>query len=135
MDIVAMRSDRPKRSSTRIARDARFAAPRDPRRRGGDDGRAGADASAVLASMPLDPLQVTLIVGPKGGLTIPRAMRSALAIDPGGSLIAQLTPEGVLLRPALTFPMDRCGVREARAALAEERDLDRFLRRRRGRFR
>jgi len=85
--------------------------------------------------MPLEPFQATLIVGPKGGLTIPRAMRAALAIDPGGSLIAQLTPEGVLLRPALTFPMDRCGVREARAALAVEHGLDSFLRRRRGGFR
>jgi len=83
--------------------------------------------------MPLEPLQVTLIVGPRGGLTIPRAMRNALAIDPGGSLIAQLTPQGVLLRPALTFPMSRCDVRDVRAALAVEDGLDRFLRRRRRR--
>ena len=84
--------------------------------------------------MPLEPLQTTLIVGPRGGLAIPRAMRSALAIEPGGSLIAQLTPEGVLLRPALTFPKSRCDVREVRAAMNGEEGLDRFLRKRRRRF-
>jgi bifunctional DNA-binding transcriptional regulator/antitoxin component of YhaV-PrlF toxin-antitoxin module len=83
--------------------------------------------------MPLEPLQATLIVGPRGSLTIPRAMRSALAIDPGGSLIAQLTPDGVLLRPALTFPMSQCDVREVRAAIAVEDGLDRYLRKRRRR--
>lgn len=96
--------------------------------------RAGPDAQALIASMPLEPLQATLIVGPRGGLTIPRAMRHALAIDPGGSLIAQLTPEGVLLRPALTFPLNQCDVRQAQAALGVDDGLDRFLRRRRRRF-
>lgn len=95
--------------------------------------RAGPDAAAALAATSLEPLQTTLIVGPRGGLTIPRAMRSALAIDPGGSLIAQLTPEGVLLRPALTFPMRECDVRQVRAAMAVEEGLDRFLRKRRRR--
>lgn len=83
--------------------------------------------------MPLEPFQATLIVGPRGNLTIPRAMRSALAIDPGGSLIAQLTPDGVLLRPALTFPMSQCDVGQVRAAMTVEDGLDRFLRRRKRR--
>lgn len=88
----------------------------------------------MVASLPLGPLQSTLIVGARGGLTIPRAMRRALAIDPGGSVVAELTPEGVLLRPALTFPMSRCDVREARAALSAEDGIERFLRKRRRRF-
>jgi antitoxin PrlF len=95
--------------------------------------RIGPQAFAAFGTMALEPLQTTLIVNPRGGLTIPRAMRSALALDPGGSLIAQLTPEGVLLRPAITFPLSESDARQVRAALAVEADLDRFLRKRKRR--
>jgi antitoxin PrlF len=78
-------------------------------------------------------MQLAITVNPRGGLTIPRAMRYALALDPGGSLIAQLTPEGVLLRPAITFPLSESDARQMRAMLADEEGLDRFLRKRRRR--
>jgi len=81
--------------------------------------------------MLIEPLQTTLVLGARGALTIPRAMRAALGLEPGGSLIAQLTPDGVLLRPAITFPMNEASVRQVRAELA----LDDLLERRVGRRR
>lgn len=127
------RSRRQSRPGSRLAR-----TPRAVPRRGLRPGvvaseRAGPDAAALIATLPIEPLQTTLVLGARGNLVIPRAMRGALGLDPGGSLIAQLTPEGVLLRPAITFPMSEAKVRQVRAAGFAEDPLDRFLRKRRRR--
>ena len=87
-------------------------------------------ATAVLASIALDPLRATVIVNARGGLTLPRAMRRALALDPGGSMIAVLTPEGVLLRPALVFPMGRDPMSEIGTAMVGGEGTERTPRRR-----
>ena len=104
----------------------RRALPRSP-----VDGTCGAKAAtAILASMALDPLRATVILNARGGLTLPRAMRRALALDPGGSMIAVLTPEGVLLRPALVFPMGRDRLSEIGTAMVAGEGTERTPRRR-----
>jgi hypothetical protein len=90
-------------------------------------------AAVVLQATRIDPLRTTLTLSVRGGLTIPSAMRRALALDGGGTLIAELTPEGVLLRPAVTLPLDDCTTNAAHAAFARADPLPSYVRRRRRR--
>jgi len=86
--------------------------------RGSPSDQDGPPAAVVLGAPSLQPLRATLRLNLRGGLTIPANLRRALAIDAGGALIAEATSEGLLLRPALTFPLDECDAREAHRALA-----------------
>ena len=51
-------------------------------------------------------MQVTLSVSGRGLIALPAAMRKAAGIRPQDSLIAETTPEGILLRPAVTLPVE-----------------------------
>ena len=94
----------------------------------------GLPASVLFGLPPVDPLRRVIVLNARGGLTIPRAMRRSLALDPGGRLVAETTPDGVLLRPALRFPFDPLDPRQARTMLAlDMKSVDRFLRKRRKR--
>lgn len=42
----------------------------------------------------------------RGVVTIPAALRRALGLKPGEELIAEGTPEGILLRPAVSVPIE-----------------------------
>jgi len=133
-----MARDRSRRDNPRAskpAHSARCAAPRSSRRRTRTDGACRDDPApaATPGAAALDPLHARITINVRGSLTIPARLRRALALEPGGCLIAELTPEGVLLRPAITFPRDRCGVREFRSSIDAEDELERFLRRRRRR--
>lgn len=46
-------------------------------------------------------MQVTLSVSGRGLISLPAEMRKMAGIYPQDSLIAETTPEGILLRPAL----------------------------------
>jgi AbrB family looped-hinge helix DNA binding protein len=129
------RSRRDNHHAPTSARSARCAAPAATRRRVRPAGAtsAGPDPAVVLRAAALDPLRAMITIGVRGSLTIPARLRRALALEPGGRLIAELTPEGVLLRPAITFPRDRCGVGEFRSSIDAEDELERFLCRRRRR--
>lgn len=82
----------------------------------------------------IDPLRAVLVITARGGLTIPAAMRRALALDPGGRLLAETTPEGVLLRPATHVAFDPLDAQQARAMLAFDlAAAEAFLRKRRRR--
>lgn len=82
----------------------------------------------------IDPLRAVLVITARGGLTIPAPMRRALALDPGGRLLAETTPEGVLLRPATHVAFDPPDARQARAMLAIDlAAVEAFLRKRRRR--
>ena len=93
----------------------------------------GPPAGVILRAHHLDPVRATLTLNVRGGLTIPVTMRRALAIDGGGALIAELTPDGVLLRPAVTFSLDGCDEKSARESFAWVDPLPAYLRRRRRR--
>lgn len=88
----------------------------------------GPPAAVVLGAPSIQPLRATLRLNLRGGLTIPANLRRALAIDGGGALIAEATSEGLLLRPALTFPLDECDAKDAHRALAMTDPLPSFPR-------
>lgn len=51
-------------------------------------------------------MQATLSVSGRGLIALPAAMRKAAGINPKDNLIAEMTPEGILLRPAVTLPVE-----------------------------
>jgi bifunctional DNA-binding transcriptional regulator/antitoxin component of YhaV-PrlF toxin-antitoxin module len=51
-------------------------------------------------------MQATISVSGRGLIALPAEMRKEAGIRPQDSLIAETTPEGILLRPALTLPVE-----------------------------
>jgi len=51
-------------------------------------------------------VQVKLSVSSRGLIALPAAMRKAAVILPQDSIIAESTTEGILLRPAVTLPVE-----------------------------
>jgi AbrB family looped-hinge helix DNA binding protein len=70
-------------------------------------------------------MKVTLTVTDRGVVTLPAKLRRALGLKADDLLIAETTPDGLLLRPAVTLPVEiysESRVREfdeAEAELAE----------------
>lgn len=51
-------------------------------------------------------MQTTISVSGRGLIALPAEMRKAAGIRPQDSLIAEATPDGILLRPAITLPIE-----------------------------
>jgi AbrB family looped-hinge helix DNA binding protein len=51
-------------------------------------------------------MKTTLTVTMSGVVTLPTKLRKALGIKAGDQLIAETTPTGLLLRPAVTLPIE-----------------------------
>ena len=51
-------------------------------------------------------MRATLTVTDRGVVTLPAKLRQALGIKPNDQVIAETTPEGLLLRPAVTLPLE-----------------------------
>ena len=51
-------------------------------------------------------MQTTISVSGRGLIALPAEMRKAAGIRPQDSLIAETTPDGILLRPAVTLPIE-----------------------------
>lgn len=51
-------------------------------------------------------MQATISVSGRGLIALPVEMRRAAGIQPQGTLIAETTPDGILLRPAVTLPLE-----------------------------
>jgi bifunctional DNA-binding transcriptional regulator/antitoxin component of YhaV-PrlF toxin-antitoxin module len=51
-------------------------------------------------------MKATLSVSGRGLIALPAKMREAAGIRPQDHLIAETTPEGILLRPAVTVPIE-----------------------------
>lgn len=51
-------------------------------------------------------MQATISVSGRGLIALPAEMRKAAGIRPQDSLIAETTSEGILLRPAVTLPVE-----------------------------
>ena len=51
-------------------------------------------------------MEATISVSGRGLIVIPAKIRKAAGIRPQDNLIAETTPEGILLRPALTLPIE-----------------------------
>jgi AbrB family looped-hinge helix DNA binding protein len=51
-------------------------------------------------------MKATISVSGRGLISIPAKIRKAAGIRPQDDLIAETTPEGILLRPAVTLPIE-----------------------------
>lgn len=51
-------------------------------------------------------MKTTVIVNSRGVVTLPAKLRRSLGIKADDHLIAEATPEGLLLRPAVTLPIE-----------------------------
>jgi antitoxin PrlF len=69
-----------------------------------------------------------LTVTSRGVVTLPIGLRRALGIKPDDTLIAETTPEGLLLRPAVTLPVELYSDRRIREFDDAEADLAEAMR-------
>jgi AbrB family looped-hinge helix DNA binding protein len=51
-------------------------------------------------------MRATVTISSRGVVTLPAKLRAALGFKPDDALIAEATPEGLLLRPAVTLPVE-----------------------------
>ncbi len=68
------------------------------------------------------PMKATLTISSRGLVTLPAKLRQAMGLKADDLLIAETTPDGLLLRPAVTLPVEMYSdkrIREFDAAEAE----------------
>ncbi|MSQ74971.1 MAG: AbrB/MazE/SpoVT family DNA-binding domain-containing protein [Rhodoferax sp.] len=51
-------------------------------------------------------MQATVTINNRGVVTLPAKLRQALGLKANDQLIAETTPQGLLLRPAVTLPLE-----------------------------
>jgi AbrB family looped-hinge helix DNA binding protein len=51
-------------------------------------------------------MKTTVVVTSRGVITLPAKLRQALGLKADDILIAETTPEGLLLRPSVTLPVE-----------------------------
>jgi AbrB family looped-hinge helix DNA binding protein len=54
----------------------------------------------------LKSMKATVTISSRGVVTLPAKLREALGLKADDQLIAETTPEGLLLRPAVTLPIE-----------------------------
>jgi AbrB family looped-hinge helix DNA binding protein len=69
----------------------------------------------------------TLTVTSRGVVTLPAKLRRAMGLKADDQLIAETTPEGLLLRPAVTLPIEMYSDERIREFDAAEAELARVL--------
>lgn len=74
-------------------------------------------------------MKATVKMTGRGVITLPAKLRQALGLRPEDHLIAETTPEGLLLRPAITLPVEMYVPEREREFDAAEAELATFLRR------
>jgi antitoxin PrlF len=74
-------------------------------------------------------MKTTLSVSRRGVVTLPAKLRQALGIKADDQLIAETTPEGLLLRPAVTLPIEIYSDNRIREFDDAEAELEKVLRR------
>lgn len=67
-------------------------------------------------------MKATVTVTGRGVVTLPAKLREALGIKADDLLIAETTPDGLLLRPAVTLPVEIYG--DARIAEFDREEAD-----------
>ena len=73
-------------------------------------------------------MKATLTITNRGVVTLPARLREALGLKADDQLIAETTPEGLLLRPAVTLPVEIYSPAREREFDESEADLARVLR-------
>lgn len=72
-------------------------------------------------------MKATVTVTGRGVVTLPAKLREALGIKADDLLIAETTPDGLLLRPAVTLPVEVYSDERVAEFDREEADLARVL--------
>lgn len=75
-------------------------------------------------------MKATLTITRRGVITLPAKLREALGIQADQQLIAETTPEGLLLRPAVTLPIEIYDEKRIREFDEAEAELEKVLSRR-----
>lgn len=75
-------------------------------------------------------MKASLTVSRRGVVTLPAKLRQALGIKADDQLIAETTPQGLLLRPAVTLPVEIYSDERIREFDEAEAELETVLRRR-----
>jgi AbrB family looped-hinge helix DNA binding protein len=76
-------------------------------------------------------MKATLTVTSRGVVTLPAKLRRALGLKADDQLIAETTPDGLLLRPAITLPVEIYSEQRIREFDEAEAELEKVLRRKR----
>jgi AbrB family looped-hinge helix DNA binding protein len=72
-------------------------------------------------------MKTTLTLTSRGVVTLPAKLRRALGLKADDQLIAEATPEGLLLRPAVTLPIEIYSEKRIREFDAAEAELAKVL--------
>jgi AbrB family looped-hinge helix DNA binding protein len=72
-------------------------------------------------------MKTTLTVTSRGVITLPAKLRQALGLKADDQLIAETTPEGLLLRPAVTLPIELYSEKRVREFDEAEAELEQVL--------
>ena len=75
-------------------------------------------------------MKATLTLTNRGVVTLPAKLRRALGLRADDQLIAETTPEGLLLRPAVTLPVEIYTEKRIREFDDAEAELAKVLKRR-----
>jgi AbrB family looped-hinge helix DNA binding protein len=75
-------------------------------------------------------MKASVIVTSRGVVSLPAKLRRAAGIKPDDQLIAETTPDGLLLRPAVTLPVEIYNDKRIREFDEAEEDLAQAMRRR-----
>jgi AbrB family looped-hinge helix DNA binding protein len=78
-------------------------------------------------------MKTTVTVTSRGVVTLPAKLRRTLGLKADDLLIAETTPEGLLLRPAVTLPVEIYSEKRVREFGDAEAELEKVLRRRKRR--
>jgi AbrB family looped-hinge helix DNA binding protein len=76
-------------------------------------------------------MRETVTINSRGVITIPVKLREAYGLNPNDDLILETTDQGILLRPALSIPVELYSEERIAEFAAEEAEVDRILARRR----
>jgi antitoxin PrlF len=74
-------------------------------------------------------MKTTLTITSRGVVTLPAKLRKALGLNAEDQLIAETTPDGLLLRPAVTLPIEIYSEKRIREFDEAEAELGKILRR------
>lgn len=77
-------------------------------------------------------MKATVTITSRGVITLPAKLRQALGLKADDQLIAETTPEGLLLRPAVTLPVEIYSEERVREFDESESELAEVLGSRRG---
>lgn len=73
-------------------------------------------------------MKANVIITSRGVITLPAKLRQVLGLKAEDHLIAETTPEGLLLRPAVTLPVEMYTAERVREFDAAEQELAAYLR-------